>query len=202
MAIINMDEKPESQIEPLPIGTYPGVISAIWNIGKQKKEWQGDVSIIDQMMVRVEVSKTISAPGSEFDGKRYAPISWITIPKAYHEKAGLVKLAASALGKNMTAEDFKQFDTDTLIGKNVVVSIGHTSGGKAKITGFSPAMDGMPLMTPELPQDMPDWVKDKVDSALKEDGAQQQQQSQRLVPPVQPELSVPDPSMDKESLPF
>lgn len=189
MAIINMNEKLESQIEPLPIGTYPGVISAIWYIGKQKKEWQGDVSIIDQIMVRVEVSKTISCTGSEYDGKRYAPISWITIPKAYHEKSGLVKLAEAAFGKSMTAQDFAQFDTDTLIGKNVVVSVGHTSGGKAKITGFSPAMDGMPIMNPELPQDMPGWVKDKVDSALKEEGVQQPQQ--QFSSPPAPEENLP-----------
>ena len=173
MAILNISESQESDIQPLPIGTYPGVISAIWDIGKQKKEWQGEVSIINQLMIRIEVSKTISAPGSEYDGKRYAPTSWVTVPRAFSDKANIVKIASAALGKTMGAPDFAQFDTDALIGKNLVVTVGHTTSGKAKITGFSPAMDGITPMTPELTTEMPEWVKKMVNAGL--EGEQPQQ---------------------------
>ena len=148
-----------------------GYISAVWDIGKQKKEWQGEVSIIHQILVRVEVSKVIEAEG-EYKGKRYAPISWVTVPNAFHEKSNLVKIASACMNKTMTAEDFAQFDTDSMIGKNVVVSIGHTSGGKAKITAFSPAMDGMPPMQPELTTEVPEWVSKMYNAGIEDTNTQ------------------------------
>jgi len=183
MSIISINGKQESNIPTLPVGTYPGVISAVWDIGKQKKEWQGDVSIVHQLVIRVEVNKTIQAEG-EYNGKRYAPVSWVTIPKSYSDKSNLVKIAEAALGRTMTAQDFAAFDTDLLIGKNVVVSVQHTSGGNAKITSYSPAMEGMAVMTPELPPEAPEWIAKKKDEGIKGQAQQAPARPQQDFPPV------------------
>ena len=167
MAMISINENQESNIPVLPVSTYPAVISGVWDIGKQKKVWEGETSIVHQIVIRVEVSKTIEAEG-EYNGKRYAPLSWVTIPKAYSDKSNLVKIAGAALGKAMTAADFAQFDTDSLIGKNVVVNIQHTKNGNAKIASYSPAMDGMPSLTPELPPEAPEWIGKKFNAGLEQ----------------------------------
>lgn len=191
MAIISVNENKESNIPVLPVGTYPAVISAVWDIGKQKKVWEGETSIINQIIIRVEVSKKIEAEG-EYNGKRYAPLAWVAVPKAYSDKSNLVKIANSALGKTLTAKDFAQFDTDSLIGKNVVVNIQHTKGGNAKVAGFSPAMDGFPTMTPELTPETPEWVQKKFNEGI-------EAQTQQELPPVS---SYSQPAAPEDDLPW
>ena len=190
MAMISISENQESNIPTLPVGTYPAVISGVWDIGKQKKVWEGQESIVHQIVIRVEVSKKIEADG-EYNGKRYAPISWVTIPKSYSDKSNLVKIASAAFGKAMTAADFAQFDTDSLIGKNVVVNIQHTKGGNAKIAGYSPAMDGIPPMTPELTPEAPEWVKNKYNAGI-------ESQPQQELPPTSSYTDIPQ----EDDLPF
>ena len=170
MAVINMNnEPPKSNIPVLPKGTYNSVISAVWDIGMQKKEWQGKTSIVRQIVIRVEVSKTIEAEG-DYNGKRYAPVAWITVYDSYSEKANLVKIAEAALKKDMDAKDFAAFDTDTLIGKNLTVTIDHTKPsqgeGKAKITDYSRQMEGMPTLEPELTTETPQWITDRYNAGV------------------------------------
>ncbi|MCP3683988.1 MAG: hypothetical protein GY861_15005 [bacterium] len=174
MAQLNISDKPVSNIPALPAGTYPGVISAIWDVGVQINDYdKANIKHVHQILVRVEVGKVIDAEG-DFKGKRYAPIAWVTVPKSYSDLSNLVKLANAANGRTMTANEFAAFDTDTLIGKNIVVSVGSTSGGKAKITGYSAAMEGMPVLIPELTTEVPEWVQ-KVASEAVNDNAPVQQ---------------------------
>jgi hypothetical protein len=183
MAIVNMSEKPVSDkpaIPTLPKGTYNSVISGVWDIGLQEKEWQGVKSIVRQIVIRVEVSKTIEAEGSDLHGKRYAPVSWITVYDGYSEKANLVKIAEAALQRDMNAADFAAFDTDCLIGKNLTVTIGHTKPkdptkqGNAKITDYARQMEGMPTLTPELTPETPQWIIDRFNAGAPDQGQQQQ----------------------------
>ena len=51
MAMISISENQESNIPTLPVGTYPAVISGVWDIGKQKKVWEGQESIVHQTAV-------------------------------------------------------------------------------------------------------------------------------------------------------
>ena len=157
MAKLNISDKPVSNIPVLPVGTYPGVVSAIWDIGIQESEYQGETKQVHQLLIRVEVNKLIEAEG-EYKGKRYAPISWITVPRSYSDLSNLVKLCNAVFKRTTTANEYGVFDTDTLLGGNVTVNVGVTTGGKAKITGFSPAMEGMPVLTPELDATPQDWV--------------------------------------------
>lgn len=159
MAKIQMNTSGNNNIPTLPIGSYNSVISAIWDVGMQEKEWQGEKRMVHQLIVRIEVSKLIEAEG-EYKGKRYNVLSWVTVPKSYNDKSNIVKLANAALGRVTKKEEFSNFDTDVLIGKCLTISVEHTSGGNAKVTGYSQKMDGMESLVPELDPKEPQWVTD------------------------------------------
>ena len=195
----NIPEKQESNIPELPSGTYPAVISGIWDIGIQKSDYQGEISYKHQVLVRFEVSKKIEAEG-EYNGKRYAPIAWLTIPKSFSEKANLVKLFAAIFGRAMTPKDLQGLDASTLIGKNLTIATGLTTGGKCKVTGYSPAIDGMPPLVTELESEEPTWV-----AKIRENGATA---GSTGTTPKQPESDVPpveaygEPPAPEDDLPF
>jgi len=164
--VINLEkgsDKPD--ITVLPKSTYQAVISAVWDIGTHKGEWKGVETVNEKIMIRFEVNKLIEDEG-DFKGKRYNLLKEINIPKFFGEKAGLVMLTSAAFGREMLPKDFEGFDTDSLIGKNVMIATGHTKkngdkGGNAKIESFSTLMDILDNILPELSPDMPDWVKGK-----------------------------------------
>ncbi len=155
---INLSDKPKSNIPTLKAGTYQAVISAIWDIGVQKTSFEGVESTKHQLIYRFEVNKAIKVEG-DFNGKRYTINARINVPGFFGEKATVVKIQSAIDGEQATADKFNDFDTDSQIGGNVLISTGITSGGNAKITGYSSLMDGMTTMTPELDPEMQEWVK-------------------------------------------
>jgi len=163
MANISLKEGESSNITTLPKSTYQAVISGAWDLGMQENNYQGVVSVKHKIMFRFEINKTIEDEGA-FKGKRYNILKEINVPDFFGDKAALVKLASAAEGKELTKDDFKNFDTDTLIGKNLMVATGITSGGNAKIESFSTLMDILEPIKPELTPEMPDWVKAKAEA--------------------------------------
>lgn len=159
---INLSEQSSGpDITTLAEGTYQGVISGAWYIGKHENNFDPqNITVNERIMFNIEVNELIEDEG-DYKGKRYTVLKEINIPKYFGDKATLVHLASAAFGKKLVAKDFEGFDTDTLIGKNIMISTGLTSGGKAKVTSFSMLMKGMQTILPELSSDMPDWVKSK-----------------------------------------
>jgi hypothetical protein len=160
MAKINLKEGEGSNITPLPKSTYQAVISGVWDIGLQEHTYMNETKMKHKIMFRFEVNKVIEDEGT-FKGKRYNILKEINIPEFFGDKAALIKLASAAFGREMTKEDFSDFDTDTLLGKNLMIATGFTSGGNAKIESFSTLMDVLQPIEPELEPDMPDWVSEK-----------------------------------------
>lgn len=163
MATINLKEGEGSTITTLPKSTYQAVISAAWDLGMQENTYEGQTSIKHKIMFRFEINKLIEDEGA-FKGKRYNILKEINVPDFFGDKAALVKLASAAEGKDLTKDFFRAFDTDSLIGKNLMVATGITSGGNAKIESFSTLMDILEPIAVELPPEMPDWVKVKADA--------------------------------------
>jgi hypothetical protein len=161
MAKINLKEQASSSVTTLPNGTYQAVVSAAWDLGMQESTYEGVTTVKHKVMFRFEINKTIPDEGA-FQGKRYNILKEINIPDFFGDKAALVKLVCACEGKTVGKEFFKDFDTDSLIGKNLMVATGLTSGGNAKIESFSTLMDILPVITPELTPEMPEWVAKKV----------------------------------------
>ena len=137
-------------------GTYQAVWSGVWDIGKQKQEYNGETKYPHQLIVRFELNKKITE--GEYAGKRYTLNKFYTA--SLHEKAGLRKDLESWRGKPFTKEELTGFDVDTIIGANCLIGVIHTPKGKAKIASISPIMQGMEKMTPELDVlETPAWVQ-------------------------------------------
>jgi hypothetical protein len=163
MAKINLSEGEGSSITKLPKSTYQAVISAAWDLGMQEGTYEGVTTIKHKIMFRFEVNKLIEDEGA-FNGKRYNLLKEINVPDFFGDKALLVKLASSAFGREMSKEDFTEFDTDSLIGKNLMIATGFTGGGNPKIESFSTLMDILPPIAPELDSKMPEWVEKKANA--------------------------------------
>lgn len=161
MAKINLQESTATSITTLPNGTYQAVISAAWDLGLQEGTYEGVTTVKHKVMFRFEINKLITDEG-KFEGKRYNVLKEINIPDFFGDKAALVKLVSATEGKSVTKDFFSDFDTDSLIGKNLMVATGLTSGGNAKIESFSTLMDILPAIEPELTPEMPEWVEKKV----------------------------------------
>lgn len=160
------ESKPKTEIPELPIKTYQAVISGLWDIGNQKTSWKGVETIKHQVMLRVEVNKKIEAEG-DLNGKRYCLYSWVNIPDYFGDEANIVKIVSAAMpDTKVTKEFFATFDTDELIGKNINIATKLSGTGKAKVDTYSPLMEGMQDIKPELEPTMPEWVKDIADKAV------------------------------------
>ena len=193
MAKVNLKEQEKSSVTTLPNGTYQAVISASWDLGMQESTYEGVTSVKHKVMFRFEINKTIADEGI-FKGKRYNILKEINIPDFFGDKAALVKLVSASEGKTVDKAFFNDFDTDSLIGKNLMVATGLTSGGNAKIESFSTLMDILPPIVPELTPEMPEWVAKKV---MEGNGSAPTQQ------PAQPsDIGPQTPPAPEDDLPF
>lgn len=190
MAKVIMKEQEKSSITTLPEGTYQAIISSAWDIGMQEGEWKGQATLNHKIMFRFEINELIPDEGT-FKGKRYCIFKEINIPEFFGDKSALVMLTGAAEGKAVDKEFFSDFDTDSLVGKNIMVSTGLTHPKKnAKILTFSALMKGLPLLTPELDASMPPWVEEKANTAVvNEEGAPVREQG--FSAPPAPEDDLP-----------
>lgn len=144
-------------IPQVEAGTYQAVCSGIWDIGGQKKEWQGKTKIVEQVIIRFELFKKIETEG-EYQGKRYCLNKWYT--KSLGEKANLRKDLESWRGKKFTIDELKGFGLRKLIGVNCMLGVGENEKGKAVIATISKLIDGIQKIEPENNiNEVPEWVQ-------------------------------------------
>ena len=155
----------------------------------------------EQLVYRREINVSFELPDElityEKDGKDVEfPFA---VHKNYivslHEKAGLTKLAIAC---GLTVDDF---NTDQLVGKTLLVTVGKTSGGKDKVTNTTALPKGMEVkeaVNPpkvfsldEFDQDvfdkLPEWQRDTINSSKEREGN---------------ESTEPAPAANPEDIPF
>jgi len=158
--------------EPIPQGTYHAVCFSVIDLGTQKVEYQGNVSLKRQLYVTWEIPSeriTIMIDDEEKEvpriiGKKYTA--------SLNPRANLRKVAESLrLMKNGT------FDPEDLICVNSMLSIGNFTKDNGDeghyISGISLLMNGIAKIEPEsdttyfswddsdrMPIDLPDWLTD------------------------------------------
>lgn len=176
MAIKKGKQESGQSIE-IPIEPTIGLLAAIVHIGRQKSDYQGEVKIMDQVLVQFELQDVITNKGN--------PVILGKIMKnSLHEKSGMVKMA-KAFGLNV---DNEGIDLTTLIGKPVMLDIQKSSTGKPKIANFSklravdlktvkPLMN-TPLVLDEVDEiteaqknELPEWVRKLIDERIKDVGS-------------------------------
>lgn len=98
--------------EKPPPGFHVAVLAAVYDIGKQKKEYAGEAKIQHQIVMVWEIDKRDSK------GRRFTLADYVTA--STHEKAGLRKRIAALLGREPYEDDF---DTDVVVGKSVYLML-------------------------------------------------------------------------------
>lgn len=151
--------------DPISAGLHIARCYSIFDIGTQKKEWQGETKWIPQIILTWEIpDERIEL---ERDGKKVDLPRAISkfYTKSIGDKANLRKDLVNWRGRDFTREELEAFSLRAILGKSCQMNIIHKDkNGKtyANIGGIMPLGKGMKHEEPENPVVM--WsVGDPVD---------------------------------------
>jgi len=158
------------EYKALPVGTYQAVCYAVWDLGLQQGEYGGIPNATHKVVIAWEVSEPMETK-DKYNGKRYVQSSFYTL--SLGKKANLRRDLEAWLGRNLSNEEVKSFDVESMIGQNCLLNIIHDKNGKAKVASISPLMKGMLPMKPENGPGALAWVKKFQDHQITEEQAQE-----------------------------
>ena len=175
MPIIAKDNT-ESKFSKIPLpesGTTQAVCCAVWDLGLQKTNFNGEEKTQHKVIIAWEIVEKINVPDSEYNGKPYMLNRKYTL--SLGDKANLRKDLESWRGKPFTADEIKNgFDLDKLYGVNCYIGIKHEQDRNdltkvyANVTAILPLPKGTAKIAPvrlreEAP---PKWVLEKISQAV------------------------------------
>ena len=157
-----------------PAGAQQAVCYAVWDIGKQKGEYQGHPTVTSKLIFGFEFNKRIDSEDNQ-NGKRYTITYWVT--NSLGKKANLLKMLESWLGRNLTELELEEgFETRSMIGKNCFLNIALNDKGeyiRAEVKGIMALPDGMSLIKPENEPAVQEWVQRLMDKVLTDKEAEE-----------------------------
>jgi len=176
MSLTNISEGTGSKkkFARLEDGSYMARIVNIIDLGVQEDMWEGEKKIAHKIFVQFEFpTETITINDEEkprWLGKDFGV--------SLHEKSTLTKLIAAADPDGSKTR--KGRNLKGLLDLPLMVTVGSTSTGNAKIAGMARLMKGMtvpPLANPvvffdldgddvEAFEKLPDWMKDKIKAGI------------------------------------
>ena len=154
MSIIAKEGNQEYKV--LPVGNYPAVCYAVWDLGYQQGEYKGVPTATHKIVIAWEVSELMETD-DKYNGKRYVQSAFYSL--SLGKKSNLRKDIEAWLGRSLTEEESKSFDVETMVGKNCLLNIIHDSNGRARVGSVTPLMKGMAPMKPENSNTPPNWIK-------------------------------------------
>ena len=128
--------------EQAPIGTHVARCVKIIDIGTQKGEYQGKVTIKRQCIVGWELPTELMQEG-EYAGKPFVVSRFYTA--SLGEKANLRKDLENWRGRQFTEQELMGFESKNILGKPCMLSIIHNDKGKARESGVMAVPKGMPV---------------------------------------------------------
>jgi len=175
MAILAQDKSTGNfpKFELPEAGTTRAVCCAVWDLGLQKKSFNGEEKIQHKIIIAWELDEKINAPESEFHGQPYMLSKEYTL--SLSEKANLRKDLESWRGKSYGPEEAQAgFDVEKLYGINCFLGVSHQPSKKdpariyANVTAILPLPKGMQKITPvRLFGDAPPkWVQERQAQAI------------------------------------
>jgi hypothetical protein len=127
-----------------PTGTHIAICDRVINIGQHKNEYEGNITHKNQHYIRFQIpAERVSWEDEQ--GRHEGPITvakWYT--SSLHEKATLRKDLESWRGRAFTTEELVDWDLFSVLGIPCQISVGRTTGGKAKILSVMGLPKGMP----------------------------------------------------------
>lgn len=166
-------QKAKPSVPPVNPGTYMAICVAIYELGEQQLSFKGKTRYAQQIQFVFEIPEE----RIEIDGEDKARQLSRTFTVSAGKKAGLRKFISSWQGKTFTDEEFKAFDTDTLLRKNAMIQVVlNDTGEYANIDTIMSLPKGVKASKPEadpiifkmdewddaLFETLPDWVKEKL----------------------------------------
>ena len=120
-------------------GTIQGVLAEIYHIGEVETQW----GLKDKVKFIFEITETREGTDIPLTVSQDFSNTW-------SRKSKLYQFVERVLGRQLTVKESGEFDPETLIGKNVFLTIVHKeSNGKnyANIASIMPMMKSMPDIT-------------------------------------------------------
>lgn len=170
-----------------PMGTHRAICNRVIDLGKQRTTYLAEESIKHQIYLRWELPDERIEWEKDGESQEGPAVIGKTYTFSLHEKANLCKDLESWRGKMFGEAEKEAFDMFNLLGAACQVTVTHReSGGKtyANVTGVAGWPKGMdkPKETeckglkysqdePEVFQELPEWLRDKIQSQVLEDQA-------------------------------
>lgn len=143
------EERGDGNFQPAPAGTHVARCVGIIDLGTQKNEWQGQVKLQPQVIVRWELPfepiQTEDGPKPHIVQRYYT--------NSLSEKANLRADLEAWRGKPFTTEELMRFDLMAVLGKPCTVTVVHNDKGKAVVKGVGGLTKGTtcpPAFNPPL----------------------------------------------------
>lgn len=142
----------KTAFELIPSGSHVARLYQIIHVGTLPKSWKGEERMVDQVRLTFELCNE----KKEFDGVE-KPLSISTRFETYSmgKKANLRRLIEGMYGKTLHDDEAFNFDFDTLLGDDCLLTVVHSEGNDgttyANIQSASPLPKGMiapPLFNP------------------------------------------------------
>jgi hypothetical protein len=126
--------------EQPPVGTELARCIKIIDIGTQRGEYQGKVSIKRQVIIGWELPNALMTEG-EYAGKPFTVSKFYTA--SLNEKANLRADLANWRGRDFTPEELGGFDAKNILSKTCMLSLTENDKGKVRVTGVMAIPKGM-----------------------------------------------------------
>lgn len=171
--------KPEKQsnIPLLDAGIYPARCFKMIHIGTNDEEFAGEKKQLNKVRLFWELPTEMMVFKEENGEQPRVMSEEFTL--SLHEKANLRKFLENWRGKSFTEKDLDDFDLSKLIGAPCMLTVIHKESKDktyANISGISKVMKGVKVdkqisesfsfgyepFEPELLEQIPDWIKDKI----------------------------------------
>ena len=112
-------QKAKPSVPPVNPGTYMAICVAIYELGEQQLSFKGKTRYAQKIQFVFEIPEE----RIEIDGEDKARQLSRTFNVSTSKASELRKFISSWLGKTFTDEEFKAFDTDTLLRKNAMIQV-------------------------------------------------------------------------------
>jgi hypothetical protein len=175
----------------------------VWDLGWQKGSFEGKPNVLPKIILAFEINRRISS-GHSRANERFAISRKYTF--SFGKRSNLGKDIESWLNRKLTENERKDFDIETMVGANCLLSIVHNEAANgntyANIQSIMPIMEGMAPMVAENKRGIPEWVQKQIDVALTDDDASALYER---IAQQKAEENVPEetaPKINEEDVPF
>lgn len=173
--IIKQEKKLYEKPKP---GLQNGICIGVWNVGRQKIEFQNEIKFKEQIIIGFELEQR--------NEERDEPLLHLEkYNMSLHEKSKLSPIIESWLSKKLTDNERYYYDLKTLIGKRATINF-IENGEYINISTILPAQESNKLESQNVLQgEIPKFVQVMRDKSIKEDQSEETKVDISEIKPVE-----------------